>query len=398
MNHSSTLRFRVFGLTILVLTLLVKYYFWPWAGSRLTPDSYSYISAARSLLETGTFGANYIYWPPLYPSALALYVLFVPDFSIAASFLNATILIILLTGYWKILKETLPSEYLVGVGLLLAAFSSPLDITFDYAWSEPLFLLASLFCLYFWSRFFSLRRRSDLIISATLLSACLLTRHIGIIAAVVMLASIFFFSSTIIYKIKIISIGLLASAPYLVWVFRTWWASDTLTGIRTSSNNGLLNNFSSFSRILAHWWFPHSYFTGSIPIAVGLTTLSLLLVLSVAYASIKKVCPEKEVEHAVTHIPVFVVLCAGFILCYSIFLVFSSAIIKVDAINERLVSPIFLPLLYVLLYGCSLLTTQLALYKPKIKGIFVAGTGIWFLFWISAPNQLNGLLLTLLGN
>ena len=366
-----------------------------WQGSRLTPDSEAYIQAGKTFLETGAFGTDYTLWPPLYPLMLASFGEFGMDYAIAASLINALIFILVVTGYGYILQRNLQSSLLVAVGLMVAMLSSPISLVFRFAWSDSPFVLLSFFAVYFFSQFLVNRKPSCLLWASVFLSACLLTRHVGVVVAFAFLiGAICFLPHDRRTIVQVATYGSIAIFPYLIWLFRTWLVSETLAGPRHSSPHDFLDNLWAYSKVLAHWVFPHSYFTDAEFIASMITAILIGMILAVGFALLRSVMIG-TIEQ--TSERVFVIMCVVFILVYSVFIITIGSITHIDLPNDRYLSPIILPLVLVLLYGFQLIIHETSHIKSwQGYALRILG-GFWLIAWLGAPNDLNGLLFQIVG-
>lgn len=120
-------------------------------GARVSPDSVSYLSAARSFASDRTFlrwdGAPFVHWPPLFPALLSLRASSLPDAAETARWLNALCFgaTVALAGAW--LHDVLRRRWLAVVGTALIACALPLLRMAGSVWSEPLFVLLCLLTL-----------------------------------------------------------------------------------------------------------------------------------------------------------------------------------------------------------------------------------------------------------
>jgi hypothetical protein len=111
----------------------------PW-GVGVTPDSFHYLQAATSFRNGSGLSEFPSHWPPLYPLAVAITSLGIPDVSFSARLLNATLLAINLV-WVALLVRRLGAGTLFGLmaAILLAVQPGSLSV-YLMSWSEPLFL------------------------------------------------------------------------------------------------------------------------------------------------------------------------------------------------------------------------------------------------------------------
>ena len=387
------LRERIIFLLVPVMVIAPNLGVIPWLDPQLSPDSHSYLRAASSLIQGDGLGEDYLLWPPFYPVVLAASGLFGQHEAANAGLVNALILVVLTFGCWRVLTDTIDSLPLRVAGLLLVTFSPPIYLVSGFVWSEPLFVLISFFCLYYWSRFLVRQETRDLLLSMLLLAAALLTRHVALVLASVMFLSLACSRScSVTQKARISALSALAFLPYLYWLFRTWRLSGTMAGPRHESAYSLYENISAFAKVISHWWFPHSYFTDSeiVPLLV-LAVSALVMGITVAGCRVNMGKPAASGPGRFG--TVFSSVLAVYIVLYAIFLVVAGTVTVIDLPNDRYLSPILFPYVYVFLHGASRLWKR---YRQPSLARFriLAGLGYaWLLVWLAAPNALNEFLL-----
>lgn len=396
-NNPSLIPVRFVNYFFLIFIYYVAYLSWPWDGSSLNYDARQYIATALTLADTGKFDESFLFFPPLYPMVLSLMVPLESNLEIAASYVNAIIFLLLMPSYLFCFSNSQPSGPVTAMALFFVALSSSIYIVFFYAWSEPLFLLLTLYCLYFWSGYLAHRKKSYLYLSFVFLSLVVLTRHAGITVVVTILLSLLLYPSSSRLKelMRVFIVGSIAAVPYILWIVRTWIVSGTATGPRvTLPYRHFVDVFQSYSRVIAHWWFPHSYFTDSNLIAAIITIVVILLVVYLTHGELKKL--KASAETANSEVDTFSALffvCGIFILFYSPFLIVSATMLNINLPNDRLASPLIFPLSFVLFTGFSQRLLSHHNNNKHIRAFIVLSGCIWFFVWLSAPNMLVDLLL-----
>ena len=143
----------------LVLIATSKY------GIGLTPDSISYISAARNLVHQNQLvkydGSQFLHWPPLYPLMLALFELAGVHAFIGARFLNALLFggIVYLFGILFIRSSRTAGKISILCAPLSVLLSIPLLQLAINAWSEPLFIFLIIEFFLLFGRFLEEKKR-----------------------------------------------------------------------------------------------------------------------------------------------------------------------------------------------------------------------------------------------
>lgn len=334
-------------------------------GVGLSPDSVGYVSAARSL-SAGAGFANYAsspitVWPPLFPAILsAVELIFGVDPFDSARVLNALTFggIVALIAF--ILRTYLPSRHTHGflaLGLLWALFSKTLLGISVMAWTEPLFILFSLFFLLSLSRYLETGRFRFLVASCMLATLALLTRYIGVTLVVVAVTAIAASRSSTL-KLRLVNaamFGTFSVLPLAVWLARNWCVSGTLMGERAPSQYSLLTNLRYTRDTLFSWFLPDRL----APWYTELMPLGLLLLIVIIF-----VFRKNNIELGSSSR--LSLLMAWYVLVYSFFIVVSSTTTAYDRIGNRLLSPIYPTVILLLLLIAANVYEQLESAYPRI--------------------------------
>ncbi|HHW30959.1 MAG TPA: hypothetical protein GXX20_04685 [Clostridiaceae bacterium] len=367
---------------ILVVICASKY------GPAISTDSVAYIYSAKSLLA----GEGYVYfgyqsafiqWPPLYPSLLALFIALGIEGWSAALYINAVIFsgVIFLTGLW-LLKNS-RSHVIAFLGSLSVLFSIPVFHVSKYVWSEPLFILLILLFIIHIGEYLKNQKVLDFYLAAIFSSLAFLTRYSGVIVVLAGCAVLLLKRNKWFDKIKdIIVFGLISGLPWLLWVVRNYMVSSTLMGARTPSNYTLRQNISFALKTISSWFIPGSVLQnflsyGIVPaLAIAMLILGIALYVTPLLADgIKKISDLRE-----TFIPVAAPL--AIIVFYIPYLVISASSIAFDTIDDRLMSPVFVPLVLILLYVLALILNTIDDSKNKrINLYFLSGILLIFLIY-----------------
>ncbi|MCT4599172.1 MAG: glycosyltransferase family 39 protein [Vallitalea sp.] len=339
----------VFGF-ILLLNILPK------VGAIYTHDSVAYTYGAKSLLNGQ--GLKYfgyktpiIQWPPLYslllviPTAIGLEISrFVIFFN---SFLFAFILFI--SGKW--FYEHLKSKMLVYLGVIFIMFSIPIIHISRFIWTEPLFILLLITSLICFEKYLEKYSMKWLIISGLISSICWLTRYTGITVLITCCLLILIYRKSIKNKlIDLFIYGSLSAIPMAVWVIRNIILSNTITGGRTIKRTSIINNIKKTLHIF-YSWFTGEEFRISI---IGIISLTLIVIISIIILIMRK--RSKEIIRGCNK---------GFIeflifsMLYFIILIHSASKYAMDPLNDRLWSPIYIPLIFVTFYIIDIIVNNL---------------------------------------
>jgi 4-amino-4-deoxy-L-arabinose transferase-like glycosyltransferase len=371
------------SLPVLILLSAIGFllsYMASWRGIALSPDSVSYISAAKSLLAGDGFmhydGKPFVLWPPLYPmllaglSALGLAVL---D---AARLLNALFFagIVFLSGLW--LRRTLESRPQVVAGLALILLSPALRDVGSYAWSEPLFIILSLLALYCLGRYTRLGTPRMLLAAALFTAGAILTRYIGVtLAATGVLLLLARRPSSPVRGLRDATVyGVISGLPFLLWIGRNYAVSSTLMGPRAPSEESMPLHGYRTLRTFVQWLTTVD--RAPVWLVVGVSAVAVLTVgvgVRALFRRWGQMATERR-EPVVASIPFLL-----FAVVYSIFLLFSATSTAFDHIDTRLLSPVYVPLVLGLLPAVYVLRVSLDRgRRPKYMAVaLIVGMVCW---------------------
>jgi hypothetical protein len=324
-------------------------------GAELSPDSVGYIAAARHIASglgvVSYDGAPLIVQPPLYPVLLATvdYVFGIDPLS-AANVVNAVLfgLIVYLSGllFFKLLKS---SVALALLGTAYITVSIPLVEVSLMAWSEPLFISLVLLYLIFFESYLAKADITLLVLSSLSVALACLTRYIGVTLISTGIVSILVFGrDSLRAKIRHLVLFVSISAlPVGMWLVRNYSLSGTFFGPRASSAYALSQNLRFMSGTFLHWYIPWRISEHRFILMLLCATVGILAGLSTWRCSSK-------VKPFLSEIGPLLLL----IIAYAGFLLVSSTIIAYDQIDNRLLSPVFVPLTLLLLILASKILTS----------------------------------------
>ena len=343
-------------------------------GVGISPDSISYISAARSILDGNGIkvytGEYYIYWPPLFPVLLAAFGFFGPDPSDVSRYLNAGIFgtIIILSGIW--LSKNINNKGLIFFGVTLFSLSPVLIGISVYAWSEPLFILLILLWLNQITLFLNNNTLNHLVLAAIYVALATLTRYIGVITIAVSILLIIT-KPNIKYLDKLKSCALftlIASLPISLWWLRTWFVSNTLTGTRTPSNESFIEAGIKALETLSGWLIPS---WTSTAIRIPFLTVFLLMFFIVLIKSFPRTYTNLISYNAISSVHPHII----FLIMYTLFITFLASSTAFDPLGDRLLSPIYISFWFLIIYTLDKLL-NIDNFK-KVNLFIVILFGLW---------------------
>ena len=360
-------------------------------------DALVHISMADSLVSGGGFtslpGSYSSLWTPFYPITVAFIRLFGIDLVDAGLLVNAAAfgLVILWTGIW--LYRYIGSQLLALGGAVTVMTSYTLTWLSSNVLSEPLFICLTLLALAQLERFMRSDdyRQSAIIWSAVCAALAAITKYMGI--TVILTAVILIFigvrlplSRKLKYAAIYCSISLV---PLTIWMTHNWLITGYLTGDRSFSRSRTITLADMLSQIVDvfyFWTFPKD-----TPFNRWLELLLVVAVGFIAVGMIRQVRNPNPGKLNPVKILGLALPFALFIVVYLIVFMITFPFASWSTVDERYMSPIYVPtvgVLAVLFYR---------LYKSTIWGekwtavkwVFILLIGIGYLGSISRAIWLN---------
>ena len=315
-------------------------------GAGVTSDSVYYISVARHIADGTGFigydGFNFVLQPPLYPLLLAAAkIIFSLDPLVSAGYLNAILLglIVYLSGLF--LFKYLKSAALTIIGTAYILISFVFIQNFLIALSEPLFILFVLLYLYYFDDYRTKGTITPLILFSAAASLACFTRYVGVIIILAGAVSIFIWKrkSLKVMFMHLIIFLLITISPTGLWIFRNYFLSGTLVGQRADSSYTLAENLRFLFNTVLKWYLP-------LQINALQLLFLMLIVAAEIFTGIVLIKKWKIEDIRLNHIGPALI----FILFYSGIIVISSTTTAYDKIADRLLSPIFIPSIFLVFF------------------------------------------------
>lgn len=362
-----------FGLAGVALTLFSTAPY----GIGMSPDSVGYLSAANNLPSSKSYtlfdGSPFVQWPPLYPTLLALFKLTSIAPLDGARWLNALCFgcILIITSRWA--SSRLTFQPLARIAAILVPISPPLVWVSNWAWTEPLFILLTLICLLAFERYLQNHPRA-LLGSAILAALACLTRYAGITLVISGLVLILFHrtSHPARWRVDAFAFAAISTAPLLVWLARNYFVSQTFFGERGGSEITLIENLTLALDTLSRWFLPaaaEDFRRVLFSAILGATAIVILWQL--------RQNQNNEGTRA------WILPSTVFISIYTLYLVSSASTIAFDNIDNRLLSPVVVPLNLLIIFAADRLRVRIARYVPEKTANLLAFATVGFLFAFS---------------
>jgi len=360
-------------------------------GAGISPDSATYIGAARSLLEgkglTILFGSAeakpMTHYPPLYPLLLSAIGTLGPDPRIGARWLNA-----LLFGANILLAGLIINRYTLGSILVSLLGSFLILSSFDmlaihaWAWAEPLFIFFGFSGLYLLARYLENPKRLFLLASSAAIAFAFLTRYPGIAFVATGIIGLFFLSKkTSRDRIRDIFIFLaITSLPMALWMARNMHVAESLTNRKSAFHPITANKISVGLYTVSTWIFP----TKLSGVPAGIIMIAAISGMVILYRIlVKREAKPEEESTPKQESPASIPRLTGlFVFFYMALLAISMSFFDAHtALNSRIMSPVFFALV-VLLLCLAYRLVQLSQRKRTVKIICVALSVIFAAFYL----------------
>lgn len=326
-------------------------------GCATTPDSASYLSAARSLAFDGCLtaydGRPVVYWPPLYSALLAVTSLLSPlTVTGAPRLLGAILYFSTALFFAKWIAQWVMTPWIRMAGFILVASSTTMLLYMGAILSEGLFIfLVILFITVATSRYLSEGIR--LLCLCAIASLAVITRYIGITLYPIILLC--FFANRPLMSLRLnqrlfvkLCLCCITLIPIVVVVWRNYFLSGYLTGTRSAPMFSLSQRCLSALDITTQFIFP-------VALPLSARVVGLLLLVGLAAA----VCIHRVITRSSTRValkPDAIIL--GLILIYPSGLLLLGTFGYMDLPDFRLMSPLLIPIIALLLYDCDFIWTH----------------------------------------
>jgi len=312
-------------------------------GAGITSDSVYYISVARHLTDGSGFigydGFNFVLQPPLYPLLLAaIKLIFTLDPLMSAGYLNAILLGLIVNISGLFLLKYLKSALLTVIGTAFILISFVFIQNFLIALSEPLFILFVLLYLYYFDIYRIKGAITPLILFSIAASLACLTRYVGVIIILAGAVSIFIWKRKSLKEklLHLIIFLFITILPTGLWILRNYFLSGTFVGQRAESSYTLSENLLFLFNTVLKWY---------LPLQINMLQLFILILIAAAgiFAGIALIKKWNIERISLNHIGQSLL----FIFFYSAIIVISSTTTAYDKIANRLLSPVFIPSIFI---------------------------------------------------
>jgi hypothetical protein len=342
------------------------------SGIGASPDSVTYLAATRHLVQGMGF-TSFDNRPVVdFPFAYPLFLTIISFFSRMDPLQFGAWLNGILFGVLLYVSGSLMNGFHKTTGwykrilLLCILFSPALQEVYSMLWSETVFLILILIFILGITNYLKFKTNKWLLISAGICAVTCLTRYAGVAMMLTGGAIVFFNKENPLLKRVLDSLifGILSIPLLLINVIRNYLLTGLATGIRPKSEVGLLKIMEYFGDVLCDWLL----LARSSGFAVFLTVLVLLIFAWVIFI--------RRYQRS-TSVLEYVIAVSGLI--YSAFMLFSYSITRYEPFTSRLLSPVFIPLLWCLSSWVPGFISEKSYRMKWITGIPVLLLAAWFM-------------------
>jgi hypothetical protein len=343
------------------------YLFTSYSGVGLSPDSIMYASTATNIQAHGsllTFNKTpLVFFPVFYPFFLGViqFISRVDPISAGAVINQFLFAGVVFTSGWIMQKFVAHSRIYKWIILAAIILSPGLLEIYSFLWSETLFILDTLFFIVAYWRYMHTHTTKALLLVAIVTAISCITRYAGVtIIGAGGLMLLLDNELPIRKKIKhILIFGFVSISLLVANLILNRLSTGLSTGTREPSITSFPKNLHYFGTVICDWG---SLSKSAYPFAILIASVILLSLIGIlAWKTYKK------------RINSYENIVIAFALVYGLFIVISASISRYEPINNRLLAPMFIPLLI----ACtSWVPDVLLLVQSKIKKYALAGVAV----------------------
>ena len=340
------------------------------SGIGVSRDSIAYISAANSFVEGRGFveydNVPLALFPIGYPIILGIikFITHTPIIVFGAYF-NALLFATIVFLLGCIIKQLVYPNRIITITLIsVLVFAVPLQEAFYMLWSESVFILLQVLLIISLTQYFQKQAKYYYYLSVFIAAYAAITRFAGI--TFIAIPAIFMLLNTSYtlwnrFKKSIISV-LLGIIPLVLNLVRNYYSTTEVAGNRQKGIYTLYQNISFSGKVFSEWFY-NTALTTTTTFAIGL--IVLLLMVGYAILIVYKIWKNSS---EVTYYKVAAVYGA----IYYLFMLTTATLSRFETLNNRLLSPLFIPLLLLLIHiGERLINSTLFSSLQRTKAIII---------------------------
>ncbi len=360
-----------------ILAALIGFFliqiFSKYSGIGISPDSVTYLSAARHLVHGKGFisfdDLPVVDFPFAYPFFLSIISFFTRmDPLQFGALLNGFLFGILLYVSGGIMNGfNKPSVWYKRILLICILFSPAIQEVYSYLWSETIFLILILIFIISISNYLRQHTKGWLLISILICSLACLTRYAGVFLIITGLCLIFF-SGAFTWRKKILDcllFGSISLSLLLINIIRNLKDTGLAMGPRPRNDEGILKIMEYFGGVLCDWLL-----LDRKPLLAITLTFVLVILFAITIIFNKN---SKKSKYGFE----YVMAVTGLIYC--IFMIITSSYTRYEQFTNRLLSPIFIPLLWSFSSWIPGFINKKSVKLKWVFGILFLLIVVWFL-------------------
>lgn len=354
-----------------VIGALLIFFFARHGGIGISPDSIVYLSTARNVVYHGVFneftGNPITDFPMGYPTFLSIFLFITRvDFLQSGQFINMLLFFILIYLSGSIINHLSSNKWVKIFFLAIITFSPTLLGIYTMLWSETLFLVVILFFFVALYRYGRQKTINALIVVGVVAGLSCVVRYAGVTLVGAGGLMILFDRDLKIGKkiLHLLIFGFLGIVFMVANLLRNYHVTHMMMGDREKSLTSFFKNIERYSYVFGDFFYFH-YFPLFLVILIGVSFPIFYI-----YSHLKHIYKPVRYYH-------FWNICAAFFTVYTLFIIFSATFSRFEAINFRLLSPLYLPCLLPFSFVIPwIITKQSGWIKQGTIGFFVLLFGI----------------------
>ena len=367
------------GFLIAVVGFLVILAYTRYNGIGISPDSIAYLSAARNINSHGIL-ADYNFlplvdFPVLYPIFLSITGFITRiDPLLIAPYINGLLLagIIIISGYLIDSFEGTNKWYKRIILLFLAVGPSLLEI-YSMLWSETLFIFLTIVFIAAFSIYLRKHSVQSLIWCGVIAALACVTRYAGVTLIGTGLMLLVFDRSLTLRKriIHCLWFGLVSISLLAANLLRNALITNSLTGPREKGILTLSDNIVFYGRVICYWLPVH----GDQPRLVSGVAIVIFIIIGLLF--LKRSWLKRTYTTAENCF-------SAYFIVYTVFIIGISTLSHFEQINNRFISPAFVPMIIGLTSWIP--KTLRSLHKTQFR---MALVGLGIIAIVFERNQLK---------
>jgi len=372
-------------------------------GAGMSPDSTNYVSLGRNIASGNGYrsfdGRSFTAFPPGLAAVIAVgqWLGLGADLTVrlfhAAAFAAAVLL-----GYLLLRRHLRTRSITIGATVLLAV-SVPLLIVAQMIWTEPAFIVICLaFILALEQAVESSAARSWLAAAALLVWAAFMFRYAGIallavgVVAIVIARRRSGWRSVVVPAAGFAVLGLVGP---LVLMARNHSVDGSLMGPRSPSTESLPYVIRRTIGVIGQWTLPSPVPAmlqrlAGLAMVAGVVGTAVLVVVAhrrrqnqlAASGTSTRVAPVVAVDPidgaATSPSTISIVPLIAFVVCYFGYLVFAKVTVAFDAVDTRLLAPLYVPIVVLMAIGLERVLGLLAVGRlDRLRSVLIGATVVF---------------------